>query len=198
MHESQYSRLISGKARTSNAHRLHGAVVALLVAAVCSSCARRQCCELPLQQVAYTSNDEARDRALVRLMLASLDVDSICTCDHVLIEPVVKRSMSLLATPGRALQPLFLLTKEDTSPISGAQSVAGVSAVLWPQWHREAPDTVSLAVFVADTAHQSDPGRRTLSVFVLLPGTGAELWTWDAWRCGDEWCGGPLKLTAQP
>ena len=168
-----------GKAGVRSAHRL---LLSLVVAV--ASCV-------------YQSAADA-DRQVVRMMLQAISLDSLCGCEHIVIDPTVKRSQRLINTPTAPRDRLFELTDDDLQLIRGARTVMAVSGAEWPYFERELVDTMALAVFVVDTARLRDADARTVALFVMTPSVSMQIWTYTAWRCDGKWRGGPLVLTAQP
>jgi len=138
------------------------------------------------------------DREVVLMMLRRISLDSLCACEHVVIDPVVRRSPRLVIYPPMDAAAAFRLTAADLSEIRGAESVDTLAIAQWPYFEREIHDTIALAVFVVDTVERPSDDHRSLAVFVMTPGRWSETWSWNAWRWKGVWVGGPLILTFSP
>jgi hypothetical protein len=137
-------------------------------------------------------------RQVVRQMLRGISLDSMCACEHVVIDPMVKSTTNAFVTPRAAGQSIFSLTDDDLRLIRGAQTVTRLSAGEWSYFRRGVRDTLVLAVFVVNSPGARANGERTLAVYVIAPRVTTRIWTWKAWRCNEEWRGGPLVVTFEP
>ena len=171
-----------GSAR--NARYVFGAMVACILGSSILSCTGRSAASV--------------DREVVLMMLQRISLDSLCGCEHVVIDPVVRRSPRIVVYPPTDAPVAFRLTAADLSEVRGAQTVDTLAIGRWPYFEHGIQDTVAVGVFVVDTVATPSDDQRSLAVFVIARGRPGETWSWNAWRWKGMWVGGPLVLTFSP
>lgn len=134
---------------------------------------------------------------LVRLLLTTISLDSLCSCQDVVIDPIVRRvGRGFIAPPARA-DTLVRLEAEDLRMIRGARSVTTVDLAQWPYFARAPQDTLALAIYAVDSV-PSVTDQKFFALLVIPPGGSMRGWSWTASRHDGMWRGGPMVLYYEP
>ena len=143
------------------------------------------------------TRDAAAERGIVRLLLRSLSLDSLCGCHDVVVDPIVRKTRRGFIAPPLDADTLLRLGSGDLALIRGARTITRRGIQEWPYFSRAPHDTLALAIYQVDSL-PSASDKRFFALVVIPPDSSMRGWSWSAMRLLGVWQGGPLTLYYEP